>query len=164
MKLYDEKSFPGLAAATLFASAIAITTGCVERRVGYVPVYPAQTVYQPQPQPGQQTLYQAPLGTVPPPSANWQAPEPSLAYTNAPPQQPTSTSVAQAPPPPQVEVVPVAPGPDYYWVPGYWYWGGRGWLWIGGRWAIRPWHGAIWVRGGWVRGRGGWHWHGGHWR
>src|SRR5947208_13584195 len=59
-----------------------------------------------------------PLGTVPPPSANWQAPEPSLAYTNAPPQQPTSTSVAQAPPPPQVEVVPVAPGPDYYWVPG----------------------------------------------
>jgi len=32
--------------------------------------------------------------------------------------------VPQAPPPPQVEVVPVAPGPNYYWVPGYWYWGG----------------------------------------
>jgi hypothetical protein len=88
-----------------------------------------------------------------------------LAFGASPPLQPPTTTVtAQAPPPQQVEVAPVAPGPDYYWVPGYWYWGGPGWIWAGGRWTIRPWHGAIWVNGGWGRGRGGWHWRGGHWR
>jgi hypothetical protein len=34
-------------------------------------------------------------------------------------------------PAPQVEVVPVAPGPDYNWVPGHWAWRG-GWVWIPG--------------------------------
>ena len=141
MKRYDVKSFPALAAVILFASVIALTTGCVERRVQDVPVYRAQTVYQPQQEPGQQTLYQPQPGAVQPPAVNWQTPEPVPTYTNAPPQ-PTVTVVAQAPPPPQVEVVPVAPGPDYYWVPGYWYWGGPRWIWIGGRWTIRPWHHA----------------------
>jgi len=117
MKRYDVKSFPALAGVVLFASAIAVTTGCVERRVQDVPVYHAQTVYQPQQEPGQQTLYRPQPGAAQPPAANWQTPEPVPAYTNAPPQ-PTVAVVAQAPPPPQVEVVPVAPGPDYYWVPG----------------------------------------------
>src|SRR6516164_7342508 len=35
-------------------------------------------------------------------------------------------------PPPRVEVVPVAPGPGYNWVPGHWAWRGSGWVWIGG--------------------------------
>ena len=130
---------------------LAFAAGCVERRVVYVPnyqyrpTYPAQTVY-----PAQQ-----------PPATNDLAAAASPVDTNAPP---TNVTVTQAPPPPQVEVVPVAPGPDFYWVPGYWYWGGGGWVWFGGRWTIRPWHSAIWVRGGWLRGRGGWRWHGGHWR
>ena len=150
------------------AGFLVLASGCVERRVEYVPVYRAQTGPQAQPQYGQQTLYQPQPGTVVTPSTNWQSQGPIPAYTNvppAPPPQPPATAVAtMAPPPQQVEVVPVAPGPDYYWVPGYWYWGGPGWIWVGGRWTIRPWHGAIWVRGGWARGRGGWHWHGGHWR
>lgn len=165
MKRYDTKSLLPPAAAVLFAGAAAILTGCVERRVQYVPVYRTQTVYQAPPpgqqQPGEQTLYQPQPGAVQPPVANW--PEPVPAYTNAPPQ-PAVTVVAQAPPAPQAEVAPVAPGPDYYWVPGYWYWGRPGWIWIGGRWTVRPWHGAIWVHGGWYRQRGGWGWHGGHWR
>ena len=152
----------------LMAGLMCLAAGCVERRVEYVPVYRAQTGSQAQPQYGQQTLYQPQPGTVVTPPTNWQSPEPTSAYTNAPSappaQQPPNAVVAQAPPPAQVEVVPVAPGPDYYWVPGYWYWGGPGWIWVGGRWTIRPWHGAIWVHGGWARGRGGWHWHGGHWR
>jgi len=49
------------------------------------------------------------------------------AYTNAAPaapaQQPPSASATQAPPPSPVDYVPVAPGPDYYWVPGYWFGG-----------------------------------------
>jgi uncharacterized membrane protein YgcG len=75
------------------------------------------------------------------------------------------------PPPPQSEVMPVAPGPDYYWAPGYWSWNG-GWSWVGGVWYPRAW-GWGWRpgwggHGGWGwRGGGGWHgggggsWHGG---
>ena len=42
----------------------------------------------------------------------------------------------QVPPPAPAEVIPVAPGPDYYWAPGYWGWNG-GWIWIGGGWGFR---------------------------
>jgi len=54
------------------------------------------------------------------------------------------------PPPAQYEVVPAAPGPldVYVWIPGQWEWRG-GWVWIHGRWAARPYPGAVWVRSGW---------------
>ena len=158
---------PALAAVILAAGAVVFATGCVQRRVEYVPVYRAQIAGQPPPQYGGQTLYQPPPGALITPSTNWQSAEPTPAYTNAaqasPTQQPPTEVTTQAPPPPQVEYVPVAPGPDYCWVPGYWYWG-PGWIWVGGRWTIRPWHHAIWVRGGWVSHRGRWVFHGGHWR
>src|SRR5690242_1630686 len=128
----------------LFTSIVVALTGCVERRVVYVPSYQYPAGYAAQPV-----------------ATSGQAPVVSPSDTNAPP---VSAVASQAPPPAQVEVVPVAPGPDYYWVPGYWYWRANGWVWWGGRWTIRPWHGAIWVHGGWARGRGGWRWHGGHWR
>jgi len=106
-----------LSAIVLIVGVTAVATGCVERRVEYVPVYRTQTAYQTPPQVGQQTLYQPQPGTVVTASTNWQAPEPTPAYTNAAPappaQQPATAVVTQAPPPPQVEVVPVAPGPDY---------------------------------------------------
>ena len=121
----------------VLAGLVGLATGCVERRVVYVPTYQAQ--------PGS-----------PPPAG-----VPGPADTSAPPANAVAT---QAPPAPQVEVVPVAPGPDYDWVPGYWYWGGTTWVWLGGRWTVRPWHGAVWVRGGWYRHGRGWAWHGGHWR
>src|ERR1041385_2406635 len=160
MKRFKFGTGAALLAAMLAGAAAVMTTGCAERRVEYVPVYRAQTAGQTQPQEGGQTLYQPPPGTVITPSTNWQAAEPTPAYTNAPPaQQPPTATVTQAPPPPQVEYVPVAPGPDYYWVPGYWYWARPGWIWVGGRWTVRPWHGAIWVRGGWVGHRGRWVYH-----
>ena len=168
MKRYKFGTIAALTAVSLAAASAVLSTGCVERRVQYVPVYQAQAPGQTPPQYGGQTLYQPAPGTVITPSTNWQSAEPTPAYTNASPaspaQQPPTAVVTQAPPPPQVEYVPVAPGPDYYWVPGYWYWGGPGWIWLGGRWTIRPWHGAIWVRGGWVGHRGRWVFHGGHWR
>ena len=63
------------------------------------------------------------------------------------------------PPPPQVEVVPAAPGPlnVWLWVPGAWEWHGR-WVWAGGHWAARPHAGAVWVGGYW-----GWHGHRRYW-
>jgi hypothetical protein len=46
----------------------------------------------------------------------------------------TSGCVVEAgPPPPRVEVIPVAPYPDAVWVHGYWYrGGGGGWVWMRG--------------------------------
>ena len=53
-----------------------------------------------------------------------------------------------APPPPQVEVVTVAPDPTYIWIGGSWEWNGR-WVWYGGRWTHRPHPNAVWARGHW---------------
>lgn len=89
---------------------------------------------------------------------------PEVAQSIPPQSGPTPAVIAQqAPPPPQVEVIPVAPGPDYCWVGGYWAWRG-GWVWIRGTWVIRPWHGAIWVGGHWTPHGRGHIWIGGRWR
>ena len=54
-----------------------------------------------------------------------------------------------APPPPPPPVVayaaPVAPGPGYAWVPGYYYPAGPRYSWRAGYWASRPYAGAYWV-------------------
>src|ERR1700733_3481497 len=69
-------------------------------------------------------------------------------YSKQPPQ--AEVVVADpAPPPLQVEVVPVAPDPTFIWIGGSWEWRGR-WVWAGGHWGARPHPGAVWVRGGWV--------------
>ncbi len=47
--------------------------------------------------------------------------------------------VGAAPPPPLVEQVVVAPGPDYVWVGGTWVWFGDRWVWHHGYWH-RPLH------------------------
>ena len=51
-------------------------------------------------------------------------------------------------PPPQVEFVPVTPGPTYVWVGGGWEWRGS-WVWYGGRWAHPPHPNAVWAHGHW---------------
>jgi len=51
-----------------------------------------------------------------------------------------------APPPPRVvRVRPVAPGPGYLWVDGYWYAEGHRWRWHNGYWTRPPYEGAHWV-------------------
>jgi hypothetical protein len=63
---------------------------------------------------------------------------------------------AEPPPPPvaEVEVVPAAPGPEFFWVPGYHRWNGRQYVWIRGRYERRPHARAHWVPSHWVvRGR-----------
>jgi hypothetical protein len=76
----------------------------------------------------------------------------------SPQPQPVAPDVVppgQTPPPAPEEVVPVAPGPDYYWAPGYWGWNG-GWVWIGGSWCFRGGYGWGGHYGrGWY-GHGGW--------
>jgi hypothetical protein len=133
-----------LAYALLITGAASLLTGCVERRVVYVP-QPAPA-YTPAPTP---PTGNPPVATEPAPT-----PTPDANVVTAP----------MAPPAVQTEVVPVAPGPEYYWVPGYWGWSGRAYVWVGGRWAPRPWHGAVWIGGHWGRRGHGYVWVGGHWR
>ena len=92
--------------------------------------------------------------------------ERQVVYVPAQPGTPTEAVVTdQAPPPQQVEVVPVAPGPEYVWMSGYWSVGvGGGWVWIGGRYAIPPRPHAVGVRGHWGRHGRGYVWIGGRWR
>jgi hypothetical protein len=50
------------------------------------------------------------------------------------------------PPPPRVVAIrPVAPGPDFLWVEGYWYPVGGHYTWHGGYWTRSPYAGARWV-------------------
>lgn len=68
-----------------------------------------------------------------------------------------------APPPPRVEPVANAPGPDYVWLPGYWYWTGQSYVWHAGSWGIPPAPHHVWVRSGWVHHRGRYHYVPGRW-
>ena len=87
-------------------------------------------------------------------------------YVPAPAEAPPAPVVTdQTPPAPQLEVVPVTPGPEYVWMPGYWSIGvGGGWVWMGGRYGLPPRPHAVWVRGHWGRHGRGYVWIGGRWR
>ena len=69
-------------------------------------------------------------------------------------------------PPPGVraEVSIGAPGPGYYWIPGYWDWVGGDWTWVPGLWARPPHTRAAWVAPHYYRHRGHWTYQRGHWR
>ena len=69
-----------------------------------------------------------------------------------------------APPAAEVEVVGVAPGPDYVWVPGHYVWRGGNYVWEPGRYEKAPHRGARWVRGTWRHHERGWYWTDGHWK
>jgi len=50
------------------------------------------------------------------------------------------------PPPPPVVYTPACPGPEYSWIPGYWYPVGPRYVWHAGYWERPPYVGAYWVR------------------
>jgi hypothetical protein len=54
-------------------------------------------------------------------------------------------SIGPPPPPRVVRVRPIAPGPGFYWVDGYWYPSGRHYKWHDGYWTRLPYAGAAWV-------------------
>jgi hypothetical protein len=82
-------------------------------------------------------------------------------------------------PAPRVEVIPVAPGPGYNWVPGHWAWRGVHWEWIPGHHfrgvvaarpaevvevvPVRPSAEHVWVKGHHVFEGGRWVWRPGIW-
>jgi hypothetical protein len=70
--------------------------------------------------------------------------------------------VAFAPPPPQVEVIGVAPVLGYVWIGGYWNWVGGRHVWVAGRWEA-PRAGYYWEPHVWAHTAAGWHLREGHW-
>lgn len=76
---------------------------------------------------------------------------------------PAGEVVDVAPPAPQYEVVPAAPGLGYVWIGGYWNWQLGRHVWVGGRWALPP-AGHTWVPHRWERGPRGWSSYPGYWR
>lgn len=69
------------------------------------------------------------------------------------------------PPVAQVEVVGVAPGPEFVWIPGAHRWVGTSFVWVPGRWERRPARAVRWEPGRWEHhGSRGWRWHEGRWR
>src|SRR5689334_11713104 len=146
----------------IFSAAVigVLGSGCVERRVEYVPAYQPQPAYQgvPPVQGAPAYTYAPQSAYQPAPGQAGNAPAAAVAPQAAPPPDGTANPqvATQAPPPPQVmtqaspqpqvEMVPVAPGPDYAWAPGYWSVGvGGGWVWIGGHYVVRPRPHAVWV-------------------
>jgi hypothetical protein len=68
------------------------------------------------------------------------------------------------PPPVQVGMVGVAPGPGYVWTDGYHAWRGNHYAWVPGRWVRPPHHHAAWVPAHYRAIPGGWTFVPGHWR
>jgi hypothetical protein len=94
---------------------------------------------------------------------HFDVPAPAPSYYNS---TPGGEVVANETPPAEiVETIPVAPGPDYFWIGGRWSWNGR-WTWVHGHYERHPhFHpGAGWEAGRWDRKGNGWVWHEGHWR
>lgn len=71
---------------------------------------------------------------------------------------------AVAPPPNRVEIIPPAPGHEYFWVYGHWRWVGSQHQWVDGHWEQHR-EREHWVPHRWIRdGQGNWRLQEGHWR
>ena len=74
---------------------------------------------------------------------------------------PHEVVVTTAPPPAQVEVVPVAPSIDHVWIRGHWHWDGVAWIWRPGHYEIR--RGFNWVPAHYEQRGPNWIYVEGHW-
>jgi hypothetical protein len=72
--------------------------------------------------------------------------------------------VGFGPPALPVYDLPLCPGPDYMWTPGYWaYDADGGYYWVPGTWVMAPEPGFLWTPGWWGWGDGGYVWNEGYW-
>jgi hypothetical protein len=85
-----------------------------------------------------------------------------VVYVQQPAPQAEVVVEDPAPPPPQNEVITVAPDPTFIWIGGNWEWRGH-WVWAGGHWD-RPHPGRVWVHGGWEHRGNSRVWVAAHWR
>jgi hypothetical protein len=97
---------------------------------------------------------------VPPPTVSA-----TVAVEAPPPEQvgpPGEVTVQTAPPPVQVEVVPVAPSARHVWIAGHWHWNGVRWVWLRGRYTMGR-VGMRWVPAHYANRGGAYVYIGGHW-
>ena len=71
--------------------------------------------------------------------------------------------IGTPPPPLRYEVVPVAPYPEAYWIPGYWAPYESHYRWVGGHYDRAPFQNAYWTHGHWDHYKNGWRYHEGRW-
>ena len=76
--------------------------------------------------------------------------------------RPAPVVVGVAPPPEQVEVIPVAPRGDVIWLRGHWNWNGQQWIWVRGRYVGRR-RGWRWVPAHYEQRGGAWVYVAPHW-
>ena len=83
------------------------------------------------------------------------APVAFLILAAAPAAAQVSVGITIGPPPPPrvMRARPVAPGPDFFWVDGYWYPVGHHWKWHPGYWTRAPYAGARWMAPRYERGQ-----------
>ena len=72
-------------------------------------------------------------------------------------------SVGIPPPALPVYTIPIAPGPNYQWEPGYWSYGAYGYYWVPGTWVPAPSVGLYWTPGLLGLGRRRLRWNAGYW-
>lgn len=74
----------------------------------------------------------------------------------------TGEAVIASQPTEIVYAKPAAPGTDYVWIDGDWYWSGGTYVWRNGYWAHAS--GRTWEKGFWEHRPHGYYWHKGHWK
>jgi len=104
-------------------------------------------------------LHNQQLASTPGASPTYPTPVTTVTSALAPATVVVPPSPAPAPP---VEVIPVSPGPDYLWTPGWWSWNGGAWIWFGGYWGHPTRPGHVWFKGNFYHGRGAEPFRGGH--
>jgi hypothetical protein len=77
---------------------------------------------------------------------------------------PGTVYVSAAPPAAVVEIQGIAPGPEFFWIPGFHRWDGGRHVWVSGHWERRPHATAVWEPGVWRHHSRGWYWIDGRWR
>ncbi len=82
-----------------------------------------------------------------------------------PPGAQAEIVASEEPPAVIVETIPVAPGPDFFWIGGHWHWN-HGWVWLRGHFERHPhFHpGGYWEAGRWEHRGSSWVWREGRWR
>jgi hypothetical protein len=71
--------------------------------------------------------------------------------------------VGIAPPVARIEVRPMQPTRNHFWMEGHWGWNGASHIWTPGRWEVQR-VGHVWIGPRWSHRGGYWHFVPGHWR
>lgn len=93
----------------------------------------------------------------------WQEGDPEPVEATIPAEEPEQTSQDAPPSQPMDDDRGEAPGEEYAWATGYWWWHNGGYAWVPGYWVTPPEANLIWVSGywtyqstAWVYVQGGW--------